>query len=128
MQNQDINGIVRFIAAYEKCDDGEVVHKYYLKNVILKDLRQIFEVNENESDPGARDLIDCYPITNIQLQSLKKYLNVDIINADDYDLYLECCQDSISDWNILSKKYGYYPPPSSLQGFTEAISIKPKAI
>lgn len=122
---KDIEGIIRFIAAYGKGADSQIQSIYYLRNVDLRDLRSIFDINTKETDPGVKDMIDCYCISKQQFDALRKYIDDKDVVFEEGNFYLECGQDSNADWNILSTKYGYYPPPLELKGFPNAISIKP---
>lgn len=126
MDIKDIDGIKRYVAVYGKDEDSIIQKKYILKDYSLAELRKIIGISYDEQDPGARDLIDCYLLSNSQLSQLKKYMDNVELSTDEFDIFLECSQDLGSDWNILSSKYGYMPPPYNLIGFTNAIAIKPK--
>jgi hypothetical protein len=121
----NIEGIIRYIAAYGKDDDSRIEIKYNLSEIDIDVLRNIFDVNANDADPGIKDMIDCYRISDEQASLLQPYIKLGPLNTKKYDLYLECCQDPKANWDELSQKYGYYPPPCELQAFPEAIPIKP---
>jgi hypothetical protein len=95
--SKDLAGFKRAVVGYKKysIQDGNPVLEvdYELKPIKLDFLHDVFDIDDDETDPATRYLIRPQEINESQAKALQPYVIDGVIDLSKYDFMLECFAD-----------------------------------